>query len=505
MNAAIWRSLLWKEWREHRWKLAALVTIAVGTPALAAISAGDDHPIGAVVTALMLCIFLVLPLGGVFVAMGLAASERSGGTLPFIQGMPLPMPRLAITKLVTGTVTAWLPQLIIIGLAVALVVVGRQFDWYDEDAFFEAVVPFQLLGPLFDAPLAALLTTISLLLWTAAPSVNSASEVRAGAIGLAAIAGAWTLTFGVLTVLGAFGTGSWIDDYRCLAAALPGGVMTLVEQSPSRRLPFTAIIGPYLMTHIPLAWWYVTRFGQQPTSADRVQGPAREGWLGVPFASRLSALAWKQRRECMPVVIAAAACAVGIVIFTVASNVFTAAPVLSDSPRWIGMGIVATFGFFGAVAGLVAGVGTSVIELEPKLSTFWRSRPIDIDQWFWTAFVAGLTILCVMFAAPVAIGAYLIGPTEELSGALIAAAAAPAAYSAGWLAGSVMRHAVYASLIGIGLLILAMWTGDIILDWVGAEDHLKVIATGSSMLVSAIIMSVAAWVCVRNDWSLRLS
>ena len=502
MNAAIWRSLLWKEWREHRWKLAALMTIAVGTPVLAAVSAGDDHPIGAVITALMLCTFLVLPLGGIFVAMGLAASERSARTLPFLQGMPLSMPRLASVKLVIGVATAWLPHLIVVGFGILLILIDQNLTWYDEDPFFEPLLPFTLWGPFFDAPLAALLTTISLLLWTAAPAVNSASEVRAGATGLVVIAGVWTLVVVATTAMGPFFHGS-ATDHRYLVAALPGGLMTLIEPSASRRLPFIAIAGPYLLTHLPLAWWYIARFGQISLNADRIQRTSADGWLGAPLRSRFRALAWKQYRECLPVVAAGAACAVALPTFMFLSDMLTSRNDVFEQSSWYGGALIAMFGFFGALAGLVAGIGSSVTELEPKLATFWRSRPINIDQWFWTAFAAGLVILSLAYITPVAVTTFLIGQ-QGWRPSLVAISAAPAAYAAGWLAGSVLRHAVYASLICIGLLILTMWAGDAVHNYFFKGSHVGE-PLAVALLISAIVMSVAAWVCVRNDWSLRLS
>src|SRR5258705_482510 len=61
--------------------------------------------------------FLVgLFLGGIpmamFVGLGIAAGERSRGTLPFLQALPIPMWRIALIKLVFSLLTVILPVLI---------------------------------------------------------------------------------------------------------------------------------------------------------------------------------------------------------------------------------------------------------------------------------------------------------------------------------------------------------------------------------------------------------
>ena len=93
----IWHSLAWKEWHEHKWKLASITAILWGVAALVLwfgdmarhVRAGD-------------CIgdrMCIIPLS-VFVGLGAAANERSRNTLPFLQALPVPMWRAAIAKLV---------------------------------------------------------------------------------------------------------------------------------------------------------------------------------------------------------------------------------------------------------------------------------------------------------------------------------------------------------------------------------------------------------------------
>ena len=50
-------------------------------------------------------------------------------------------------------------------------------------------------------------------------------------------------------------------------------------------------------------------------------------------------------------------------------------------------------GFFVA---LVAGIGVFLEDLSPGLHTFWRSRPVNVDQWFWTKLFIGFTVPVVV-------------------------------------------------------------------------------------------------------------
>src|SRR5260370_21117537 len=93
----ILHSLAWKEWHEHKWKFASILAILWATAALALYySEHDGFALGA-----SLVSFCLVPLA-VFVGLGTAASERSHGTLPFLQALPVPMWPIALTELIFG-------------------------------------------------------------------------------------------------------------------------------------------------------------------------------------------------------------------------------------------------------------------------------------------------------------------------------------------------------------------------------------------------------------------
>ena len=53
----------------------------------------------------------------------------------------------------------------------------------------------------------------------------------------------------------------------------------------------------------------------------------------------------------------------------------------------------------GFLVTVVAGQGVFLEDLKPKVSLFWRSRPINTTQWFFVKFFTGLTVLVVTFGA----------------------------------------------------------------------------------------------------------
>ena len=101
----IWQSLAWKEWHEHKWKLASLVATLWGITALVMLNTGRDVPIDDVLVAVrVILVMCIVPLA-IFVGLGTAAGERSRGTMSFLQALPVPMWRVALNKVFFGLAT----------------------------------------------------------------------------------------------------------------------------------------------------------------------------------------------------------------------------------------------------------------------------------------------------------------------------------------------------------------------------------------------------------------
>ena len=118
--------------------------------------------------------------------------------------------------------------------------------------------------------------------------------------------------------------------------------------------------------------------------------------IAPPYRSQLAALAWKHRRELLPSFL------VGLVL--VASLIIVDLESLRrQTPDWPFLlvrlrGLLSVIGAFVAV---VVGVGAFAGELQPGISAFWRSRPIEPSAWFWTKFLTGAAALLLILEGPV--------------------------------------------------------------------------------------------------------
>ncbi|MCA9439979.1 MAG: hypothetical protein KC964_04170 [Candidatus Omnitrophica bacterium] len=118
----MFRSLLWKEWREQRWK-AAFGAVVLG--AFAAIGLKTRiMPDGQVLLFGFILSTFLFPL---FIGIGLVPAEREERTLPYLLKIPAPSWISLATKLLVGGLTLSLPILCIC-LVYALVGWNREVE-----------------------------------------------------------------------------------------------------------------------------------------------------------------------------------------------------------------------------------------------------------------------------------------------------------------------------------------------------------------------------------------
>ncbi len=152
------------------WSVAALMQGYAFTPDWAQLAT----------SVLTLC---VVPLA-VFVGLATAANERSRRTMAFLQSLPVPMWRVAIWKLLLGIVTCTTPILLAVVLCYIWHLVPHSARSTHPVSANESA--YTLTGTAIgDLILSGTLCALSLFIWTAATSVNSKDEVRAGALSLA--------------------------------------------------------------------------------------------------------------------------------------------------------------------------------------------------------------------------------------------------------------------------------------------------------------------------------
>jgi hypothetical protein len=164
----------------------------------------------------------------------------------------------------------------------------------------------------------------------------------------------------------------------------------------------------------------------------------------------------------------------------------------------------------GCVVALVAGIGVSLQDLTPQLNTFWRSRPINPSLWFVAKFVTGLIVVMTAIYVPVFVIDRLRDIGADLELFLFAPALHSAVYTAAVAVTCLVRHAVYAAVLSIGLLVAIASAAAL----GGRIVELSGLASGSSLTdeVAILILIVSAfaaciiggtivgWLAMLNDW-----
>ncbi|TWT87219.1 ABC-2 family transporter protein [Pseudobythopirellula maris] len=497
---AVWRSLLWKEAHEHKWKLAALMALAVGTPLLLALtdrSPYDSFP-GLETTV------LYVPLATLFVAMAAAASERSRDTLPLLVRLPGALRVSALLKFVFGVLAVLVPAYAVLAITFAW---PALMEWVDP-----GMAPMDRFSPTELVAWCGQITLIvtSVFLWVSVLGLRSANEVRAGIVAIVAITAMWGLWGGSYQWLvrdqthylgGSLGQSTTdLRAFELLTAAMPGGLVAVEAVSFHRypRLPAFAVPLVYCLTHGVLLAVWLRHFGAAVGDGRRVNQaspPTAHGaWLEPPMRSRLAAVVWKQYRECRPVIIATVIGAIGFAAYIIFVVQFAPTQRVSwrESASFMASVLSASVFF----AALIVGVGAFHEDLSRGVNEFWRSRPIDAGRWFVVKFLAGAALLVAVFGTAALAAEWLSDYPFMMPPATHVLPVAPlVVYAAAVLASVVCRRVVYATLLGLGV----SWSViQLVTEKVDAPFHQI-----AALLAATAAMTVAAWLAFRNDWSLR--
>jgi len=267
----VWQSLLWKEWHEHKWKLAALTAVTVGTLLLFGLHEHESLLVGMTVLPVAFCI-----LAGAFLGMSTAGGESGRRTLPFLQSLPVPIWQPGAAKLTMAIVTAVFPLLVLVGVFC----IWWSFLWFD-GVDLQAVrayantryQPWRISNWLVAYTLGSILGVSSLLLWMAAMGVNRSDEIRAGAIGFLIICLVW------------FGLAYGLDQaenrdfpkieygLKVLFAAAPGGVAFVgADNRHENHLGWGLRFLAATLGHAGVLAWYLRRFGKVVLGSSRSDG-----------------------------------------------------------------------------------------------------------------------------------------------------------------------------------------------------------------------------------------
>ena len=384
----VWRSLLWKEWREQRWKACLLLIAAL--PSLAIPSMGQTDASGILIS----CLTFTFLAASLFLGAGAAASEQSQRTMGFLQSLPISTKWSAVAKLASALVALWLP--------VSIFFIANQI-WRGLPSYPGGGMSFEMFA------IVTGLSLTSLLIWMAAVGVNLSDEIRAGAIGFLVIIGCWAMA-------------AWISEpgwinlspmlERMASGLLPGGawfiVVELEIQADNAAMGQTigrASLWPLavaaILSNSALAASYVWRFGRvaspRPQPIESAAKSIVPAWLAPPMRRPWKAILWKQICESLPLALLGAGAILGVSLIVAAMVRENQEGLLNDDllemsiPVWI---------MVGGLISIVSGIGLWLDDLRPEIHSFWRSRPISPDLWFAVKFASSVVITIATLALP---------------------------------------------------------------------------------------------------------
>jgi hypothetical protein len=270
-----------------------------------------------------------------------------------------------------------------------------------------------------------------------------------------------------------------------------------------------------VLVNVGLAARYVMRFGRADDRGNRSPREAINSLHQTEFLRRprlfgITSIAWKQLRESSPVALAGLAAIIIIAACFMLGDSYANETWTNASGRIYSVTAL-SFGFFIA---LVAGISVALQDVSSSLSTFWRSRPIQPDLWFWTKFLTALVIVLATIYGP--IGLFVASGDKSLNEVMplwnwaIVLAAQVAVFAASAMVTCLVRQAVYAAILGVAVVYLGIviyhiaWMVAFHFGWTDGAHYEWWNFTNDQMLAglcaTVIVCAIVAWLAMRNDW-----
>lgn len=490
----VWRSLLWKEWRESRWKLLSLTVILFALPVgVFCYEPGHFHFID-MAWGVSLMYAFVAP---VYIAAGVCAGEASGGTLAFLQASPVDRRRWAFARLLLGWFTVVTPLLLLLG-GVLL--------YLDISTYLEVVFPNYVTRNLTEgvakrALFYAIAVPTSTYLWSVALGAKCSRELWAIAHSLGGYALLW-ITFGVLVRKFAH-AGDLIPGL--VASVLPGGLGP-VAAGAGHEFPLAVACLVALVAHGGLLAWFLSQYGESTRQAEYSPKDASATGSSVirkPMASRTAAILWMQWREIAP--LAGACLALSLVSPLVLASV-TEDRYANTFAESVGNALSGSMVVYGFLFTVIVGVGVFLRDLEPGLNAFWRSRPIPASRWFWTKYLSALAMLAVVLGIPFALAVALNPELDPRDARMMRAlvlcggGAIVATFATAVAATALVRHAVYACLLSTGLVLTVAMGLSFLLERLECTPPQMLSTLFAVEVVAVVTITLLAWRAVTRDW-----
>ncbi len=463
------QSLMVKEWHEQKWRCASLSAICLSVVAFAMVR----DPEVVIVLGVLVIFFLAFP-GTVFIAMGVAAGERAGGTLELLRVLPIKMRKIAAVRLIAGAVTCLTPiffVMVLVGGWLGAIHLLAAFGHESASRMIRSVDLIAGIDEFAGLAAAAICCCVSVYLWVIAVGIRQRTELRAGLVGIGVLVG-WFMLLAFIYI-GAMVLHPQQDPFsgqgfvfQFLFSILSGmSPYGLVLRWENTEFPIWWISVLQVVSGCLLIMWVLRRYGEvtHHDNASPTQEPATadDEAIGHPRRSAVMAVAWKQWRDTVPMA------AIGLAFITL----FAVGPIIDnlrmqsrgitieDTTRNAVSWISETSMTIGVMLALLVGVGTFVGDYQPGMLTFWRSRPISPRLWFWSKYLTGLVVVEVTMISPWIMAQVVTGWYDLWTGPgylVTAMVLYLFVYSASvWMA-CLLRHTVYAGVMAAGVVALVL-------------------------------------------------
>lgn len=483
--ASVVAALCWKEYRELRWNVLAMVGIGIAMPLYALVREPDTAFFW---VTLMLAVYSVV--GGICFGMWSAAGERANRSASFVQALPISPTVVGGIKLLIMILAAFVPVLVLALIGIAL----RRF----------AVNYASELPNIWVSAGCCYAIAIHIALTTATFGLGQRTELLAAGVGILALA-----LWGVCSICeAAFSQAFEWDGFGVLMFLGPPIYLFSI---PAKSQPNSWLLLPWIpitvIAMLGLAGTFVIRYGAAIRPLQSRQKQRAGTWVSSQFASPAASLVVKQLCETTPLVLLVLGSAVLLSVgFGTVGTILN-----SSSTSWVvdvGRVFVILIFLSGFVLSLLLGVVAFAGDLELKVNTFWRSRPISPSLWFWSKYLIALGSFVLAIGVPALICLWsleVFGPStgfesSELRVVLFVALGWFGIFSAGVFSTCIIRRPLHSGLLAFALaaagLGMAQWLDD---GWFGASplEHPFLVA-GIWLLASIAATLTAWWVAVRD-------
>ena len=498
------RALMWKEWREYRWKLAVLGILLPAAVVLIRLALGMRDPEAFYVAQFGLGFMaLVLPL---FVAVETVAGERASGgrgTWGTLAALPVHAGAACAVKLFWGLVTLYVPLVTAALLAERLFMGGTRVEPGMDIRWLSVA---GLCGAYY--------------LWTVVLGVRCATELGVVVRGLCFLA-ATILAAVVCDSFPTFPTAWWqYDARRYLLCASPFSFCLVSEVAKGDDLATFLVVQLIEMLWLVLiACWRFERLarGGRRERRPAVAGEARRGIIlwRLRTWSPTRAMVWKAWRETrmLPVATLGIAVVIGVIGM---SGEFIRIYSRGGDWRWQGMesetlrAVAISMVGLGFILAVAIGAVLTCADLQPKVEGFWRSRPIHAGQYYWNKYLMGLLVVLVSISVPWMALFYLDRydvDAKAISFFVVALAGVVLVYTAVACIGCVLRRFVIVCLVGVAVALGLMLLEAVLMFYCGEKGvAVSVVAWCSTPALLVLAAGLAkfgerAWV---GNWKLEM-